>query len=108
MSQDRDKQVYSKRVRSKLDSLETRKYLAEQNVRAINRQIEELLAGQSPIRVGSRITWVSANRERYGTVVAIQTVWRGFEYRVNVTTKAGRVIGSAQVSESQEPTLRED
>lgn len=104
---DRDREVYSKRVRARLDALEAKKRAAEDKVRDIQRQIEELLVGQSPITVGAWITWVSANRERYGRVLSIHSRYRGFEYRVAVTTKDGRVIGQANVDEGAEPTLRE-
>lgn len=104
----RDHEVYSKRVRDRLDALEAKKHTAELKVRAVERQIEELLCGQSPIWVGARITWTSANRERYGTVTSITTAYRGFTYRVTVTTKAGQPIGMATVDEHQQPTLRND
>lgn len=103
-----NREVYSTRVRAKLDALQAKKHAAELKVRTIDRQIEELLVGQSPIWIGSRIVWVSANRERYGTVTSISTAYRGFSYRVTVTTKAGHPIGAATVDESQQPTLRND
>ena len=100
-----DHAVYSKRVRAKLDALEAKKHAAELKVREIERQIEELLASQSPIGPGAPITWIAANRERYGRVQSVRRCYQGFEYRVLITTKDGRVIGSATVREDQQPQL---
>lgn len=102
-----DKWVYSKSVRRKVDSLEARKRALELKMRDLDREIEELLTGQSAIGVGDRIVWDAGSRERYGTVLAVMTQWRGFVYRVAVTTKDGRVIGNATVEESHQPRLKE-
>jgi hypothetical protein len=103
---DNDRCVYSPKVRRRLDSLEAKKHALELKVRDVDRQIQELLVGQSTIGPGDRIKWLAANRERYGRVIAVRTAYRGFEYRVEITTKdGGRVIGQATVGESDQPTL---
>jgi hypothetical protein len=102
----RDREVYSKAVLRKLDALESKKLALEIRVRDLDRRMEELLVGQSPIHVGDCIVWVSSTRERYGRVTSIRTGYNGYEYRVTVLTKAGREIGMATVSEHHQPELR--
>ncbi len=103
---DRDRDVYSKATRRKLDALEARKRRLSDQVREVDRAIEELICGQSPIVPGDRIIWFSGSRTRHGRVVAVRSTYRGqFEYRVEVTTQAGRVIGTATVGEQDQPQL---
>jgi hypothetical protein len=101
----RDNEVYTKAVRRKLDALAEKLHAAENRVRDINRQIEELIVGQSVIQPGARVVWVSGARDRYGRVLSVRSVYRGFEYRVAVLTKSGREIGTATLNESHQPEL---
>lgn len=102
---DRDREVHSKRVRVQLDALEAKLEAAQLKVRAIERQVEELLVGQSAISVGSVIVWASANRMRRGRVLSVSTNYRGYVFRVVVLTKCGREIGNATVDEGNCPVL---
>lgn len=97
--------VYTSKVRAKLEKLEAAKHRAELRARKIAQRIEELIAGQSPIRAGAVITWEGSNRILRGRVVSVRTSYRGFEYRVNILTKSGKAIGMATVTEDKFPGL---
>lgn len=102
---DRAREVYTKRIRARLDALEAKRHAAELRVRAIRRQIEELIVGQSPIGPGDVIEWESGGRSRRGRVLSVYSNYRGFDYRVAIVTKAGRQIGIATVGEGHHPVL---
>lgn len=103
---DRDRDVYSPKVRNRLDALEAKRLALILKAQQVERQIQELLVGQSPIQPGHMIMWNSNQRVRYGRVISVRTAYRGFEYRVDITTKDGtRVIGQATVGESDHPVF---
>jgi hypothetical protein len=106
-TQDDYRNTFCKKVRAKVDRLRERKHQLEVKLRELEREIEDVLCGQSPFRIGDLIWWRAGQRERYGRVLAISSSYYGtFEYRVEVTTKDGaRVIGQARVTESDQPEL---
>lgn len=100
--------VYSKRDQARVDRLNERIHELEVRQQKLRREIEEIEAGQSPIKVGDLIQWESGNRLRRGRVKSVRASWKGFQYRCHILTAAGKEIGYAEVGSDRCPVLAED
>ncbi len=100
-----DGHVYSAKVRNRLKTLTKKKWEAEQRVKDIQYEIDRLICGQAPIKVGDLVVWDGTARVRRGRVVYVSDRYNGFHYRVEIMTRDGRVIGHAEVGERENVRL---
>lgn len=106
----------TKETRQKIRSLEKQKQQLENRIKDIEQTIEDVQAGESPIKPGMRIQWESGRgdntRVKRGQVVSVETCgYRHsmFSYRVFILDKRNRIVGHAIVNEDHHPEiLREE
>ena len=90
-------------------------YKLRRRIEMIDKQIEEIEVGETPIKVGMIITWTvgrPANQiTRRGRVISVQKCgrWSGvdFEYRCRVLSKAGKEIGFQCVRDFHGPVIEQ-
>lgn len=100
--------VYTKKVQQEIDRIDREIRSLSDRVIALHRRRNAVICGQSPIKPGALITWVSnAGRTRVGRVrEVLERYNHEFEYRCELlSSKGGRVIGMANVNENHHPEL---
>lgn len=100
--------VYTPAVQKKIDRLEEQIEVLRKRKHMLERQVDELKAGQSPIKPGSIIQWdATSGRCVYrGRVISVSYKdWGpGFEYRCHLL-RGNKEVGMATVGSDKNPVL---
>lgn len=99
--------VFSPAVQAQIDALEEEIHQLKRRQTLLERRIDELKAGQSPLKVGDIIVWESGKCTKRGRIlsVACNSYCRGFEYRCVILGKNDQEIGYATVGSERGPLL---
>lgn len=98
-------ELMSPEIRKQIDEMDEVIHRLERAKEALQRKIQELMALQSPIKLGDIIEWDTGKRVYRGEVQRILNEYHGYAYVCYILSKDGRYIGRARVQESNNPVL---